>query len=360
MRLFNPIAIVLTVACGTSSPKSEPTSQSIKPKTTVEQAVSLDGMIDVPGGTVLLGPRMVEAVSGWQNTNGVMGMTPNEGKGQDQRAAGAPPPPGQPPSGGVGHLRPGSGMPSAPPNMPGNHAKPLNGKSELWTANPGNQMRPKKVRVLPFSMDKFEVTRSAYKIFIDTTGYRPPFVEENWADDGWNWKDSQIPTGTEDHPVVLVSWYDAEAYCLWQGKRLPTEAEWQLAALGDLSLNYDYPWGKTYQEDALNHGQMAAPNFDDSDGYLTTSPVGAFPKGDSPYGLSDMFGNVWEFTSDFRRSSWDFYTSTAIGPEAKGPGLYVAVRGGAYFFDLRPNPGGERNEFLSEIRRKTSGFRCAK
>ena len=73
-----------------------------------------------------------------------------------------------------------------------------------------------------------------------------------------------------------------------------------------------------------------------------------------------MFGNVWEFTSDFRRSSWDFYDTTEIGPEAKGPGLYVAVRGGAYFFDLRPNPGGERNEFLSEIRRKTSGFRCAK
>ena len=357
MRLSQPLICALLVACG-AEPQPEVRPQPSAPPST-PQVASVDGMISIPSGMVMLGPRVVEAVSGWQSPNDAMGMTPNAGKGPDQRAAGAPPPPGQPPSGGVGHLRPGSGVPSAPPNMPGNQAKPLKGKSELWTANPGNQMRPKKVRVAAFSMDQYEVTRKNYKEFIDATGYRPPFVEEEWADDGWNWADSQIPEGTEDHPVVLVSWYDAEAYCLWKGKRLPTEAEWQLAALGDIRLGYDYPWGKTYQEDALNHGQMAAPNFDDSDGYLTTSPVGAFPSGNSPYGLSDMFGNVWEFTSDFRRSSWDFYSTTDLGPEAKGPGLYVAVRGGAYFFDLRPNPGGERNEFLSEIRRKTSGFRCA-
>ena len=324
MRLPSTITLTLLMACGA---EPQPNATPRPPIPLSPQVASINGMVDIPSGTVMLGPRAVDAVSGWQSPNEAMGMTPNAGKGPNQRAAGAPPPPGQPPSGGVGHLRPGSGVPSAPPNMPGNHAKPLKGKSELWTANPGNQMRPKKVRVAAFAMDQYEVSRKHYKEFIDATGYRPPFVEEEWADDGWNWADSQIPDGTEDHPVVLVSWYDAEAYCLWKGKRLPTEAEWQLAALGDLSLGYDYPWGKTYQEDALNHGQMAAPNFDDSDGYLTTSPVGAFPKGDSPYGLSDMFGNVWEFTSDFRRSSWDFYGTTELGPEAKGPGLYVAVRG---------------------------------
>jgi formylglycine-generating enzyme required for sulfatase activity len=125
-------------------------------------------------------------------------------------------------------------------------------------------------------------------------------------------------------------------------------------------MGYSYPWGVNYKDNALNHGQMQAPNYDDSDGYLRSAPVGSFPSGNSPYGLSDMFGNVWEFTSDYRRSSWDFYTGEQKDVTATGPGLYVAVRGGAYFFDLRPNPGGERNEFLTEIRRKTSGFRCAK
>lgn len=230
----------------------------------------------------------------------------------------------------------------------------------MWTANPGDQMRPKKITVSDFWIDETEVTRISYKEFLDATGYRPPFVEEEWADDGWNWKNGNFPPDTGNHPVVLVNWYDAEAYCSWRGKRLPTEAEWQLAALGDLSTGNAYPWGKKYREDALNHGQMAAPNYDDSDGYTTTSPVGSFPNGNSPFGLADAFGNVWEFTADYRRSSWDLYTKKEHDAQAGGPGLYVAVRGGSYFFDLRPNPGGERNEFLSEIRRKTSGFRCAK
>ena len=75
-----------------------------------------------------------------------------------------------------------------------------------------------------------------------------------------------------------------------------------------------------------------------------------------------MFGNAWEFTKDARRASWSFYTNvkSATDTYAAGPSLYVAVRGGSYFFDMRPNPGGERNEFLTEIRRKTSGFRCAR
>ncbi|MEC7987877.1 MAG: SUMF1/EgtB/PvdO family nonheme iron enzyme [Myxococcota bacterium] len=318
-------------------------------------------MIYIPGGSVKLGPRTLSAVPGWTPPSDPTGITPGGGSGNNNRAAGGPPV-HRPGGKGVGHVRPGSGMPSAPPNMPGNKAKFTGGIEEKWTANPGNQQKHLQVSVSGFWMDKTEVTRKAYKEFLDETGYRPPFVDENWAADGWNWSGTDYPKGTGDHPVLMVNWYDAQEYCFWKGKQLPTEAQWQLAALGDVSWENDYPWGKNYKHNVHNHGKILAPNFDDSDGYLYTSPVGKFPEGKSPYGLLDVFGNAWEFTADYRRPSWKFYENTDDSSDvyAPGPGLYVAVRGGSYFFDLRPNPGGERNEFLTEIRRKTSGFRCAR
>ena len=319
-----------------------------------------NGMIYIPGGIVELGPRTISAVKGWEPPKNPMGVTPGGGTGKNNRAAGAPPmhmPKGK----GVGHVRPGSGMPSAPPNMPGSHAKNV-GEEKYWTANPSVHQKTKTITISPYWIDKTEVTRAQYKKFLEETGYKVPYVDEKWAEDEWNWNGTTPPKGTENHPVVMINWYDAQEYCRWQGKDLPTEAQWQLATLGDVSLGNVYPWGTTYDHNASNHGQIASPNFDDSDGYLRTSPVGSFPSGSSPYGLLDTFGNAWEFTKDSRRASWKFYDNIDSGTDAyaPGPSLYVAVRGGSYFFDMRPNPGGERNEFLTEIRRKTSGFRCAR
>ena len=64
-------------------------------------------------------------------------------------------------------------------------------------------------------MDLTEVTRKDYKEFLEATGYRPPFIAEEWAEDGWNWNGTDYPEGTADHPVVMVSWYDAQEYCIW-------------------------------------------------------------------------------------------------------------------------------------------------
>ncbi len=398
MRIF----IALIAGCGGEEPP---------PPLELPAALEVsDGMVKVPAAVVRLGPRHVPPVEGYQAPSGPEGMTPGMGEGSNRRAAGAPPPvqpgghspgtsgpgshngpPNGPPlSGGAGshgpggngppgppgsisnnHVR-GGGAPSAPPGMPGN-AMPSKVAKKLWETGAGGQrLQPIEVSVSSFWIDLTEVTRAQYKEFLDATGYRPPFVAEEWAEaDPWNWSGTDYPEGTGDHPVVLVSWYDATEFCAWAGKRLPTESEWQLAALGPASGGRIFPWGDTYEDSRLNHGKMDAPNYDDSDGYEFTSPVGAFPTGRSPYGLYDAFGNAWEFTSDWRRDDWSMYvdaagealTSAATKGDditAPGPGLYAAVRGGAYFFDLRPNPGGERNEFLPEIRRKTSGFRCAR
>jgi hypothetical protein len=172
--------ITLLFACSESPKESHPAQSN--PTIIVAEE---NGMVQIPAGEVMLGPRVIAAVEGWQSPGIESGITPNLGIGEDQRAPGAPPPPGQ--ANGVGHLRPGSGTPSTPPNMPGNRAKPLKGKEERWSSNPGHQMKSKRIKVSSFWMDQTEVTRSAYQVFIDETGYRPPFVEEEWAEDEWNW-----------------------------------------------------------------------------------------------------------------------------------------------------------------------------
>ncbi|MBC04386.1 MAG: hypothetical protein CMJ34_13960 [Phycisphaerae bacterium] len=312
-----------------------------------------NGLVYVTGSWVELGPRRVAPL-----------------------VEVAPPPPadgGAAPSAAIGHHGEGGsargeqGPSERRGRVPG---RPRAGEAEKWTFRGGQDLSVMDVWVDAFWIDETEVSRSQYARFIEASGYRPPHVAEGWAAAGWNWDGSTPPDGTQDHPVVLVSWYDATEYCAWAGKRLPTEAEWQLAALGPWGHGRDYPWGNTYAADKLNHGRMETPNFDDSDGYRTTSPVGAFPSGESIYGARDMFGNAWEFTSDHRVDDWSHVSLTPAATtahptgvrqvHAAGPGLYVAVRGGSYFFDLRPNPGGERHRFLTEIRRKTSGFRCAK
>ena len=304
-------------------------SQELPAPPAPEVGEATAGMLPVPGGAVRLGAVVHPPAEGFT------------------------PPPAQHPHGPA---------PKGPPldsqGRPQKHPAPTN---TLHNAH----LEAIEVTVSPFWMDVTEVTRSAYSTFIEATGYPAPFVDEEWAREGWNWSGTDYPEDTGDHPVVLVNWYDARAYCNWASKRLPTEAEWQLAALGPAETERIYPWGNTYDPNALNHGMAVPPNFDDSDGYLTTSPVGAFPTGAGPYGHLDLFGNAWEYTADFRLSSWDQLlgdrsSGTVLDPHTPPTGHYVSVRGGSYFFDFRPNPGSERNAFLPELRRKTSGFRCVR
>jgi len=129
---------------------------------------------------------------------------------------------------------------------------------------------------------KNEVTNEQFARFVSATGYR--------AEGDWKVK---AKSGRNLHPVVNVSWNDAEKYCKWAGGRLPTEAEWEKAARG--KDGRVYPWGNTWERNRCNWLQSPkVPGMTDSSGSSGTAPVGSFPKGVSPYGLHDMAGNVME------------------------------------------------------------------
>jgi formylglycine-generating enzyme required for sulfatase activity len=139
-----------------------------------------------------------------------------------------------------------------------------------------------------FWIDRTPVTNAEYKRFLDANPEYPvPFAGEGWAQPyNWDKRLRTFPPGWADHAVVLVTWYDAEAYAEWAGARLPVDEEWEKAARG--TDGREYPWG-SWEEGRCNTVETQI--------YATT-PVGLYsPQGDSPYGCVDMAGNVWEWTA---------------------------------------------------------------
>ncbi len=152
--------------------------------------------------------------------------------------------------------------------------------NELGTLKPWYlDEHPKHQHHLPlFYIDRYEVTNAEYKIFIDATRSRPPVYFFGRG----------IPPGRESYPVTDINWYEAERFCQWKGKHLPSEAEWEKAARG--TDGQEFPWGNDYDKSKLNAGDSGIGDI---------APVGSFKTGMSPYGAMDMSGNVWEWTRDW-------------------------------------------------------------
>ncbi|MBI3397721.1 MAG: formylglycine-generating enzyme family protein [Deltaproteobacteria bacterium] len=199
---------------------------------------------------------------------------------------------------------------------------------------------PEHKRNLPaFYIDIYEVTNKRFKTFVDTTGYKPPD----------HWEGNKIPEGKEKHPVVYVSWFDAEAFCRWEGKRLPSEAEWEKAARG--TDKRTFPWGDKFSRDKAN-----TPQYGKED----TMPVASFESGKSPYGVYNMAGNVWEWTADWFKP----YPENTHPDENYGE-KYKVLRGGSwydctYYKCGISAPTYNRIFFNPQTRNNNFGFRCAK
>ena len=189
------------------------------------------------------------------------------------------------------------------------------------------------VTVSSYNIDLYPVTNAEYQEFVAATGHRLPR----------NWKDGTFPEGKGDHPVVWVSWHDAQAYAAWVGKRLPTEAEWEMAARG--TDGRTYPWGNAFDSTKCNSSES---------GVRDTVPVGSYPDNASPFGVLDMAGNVWEWTADwydaYRGSLYEF---SRFGEE------FRVLRGGSWYDGADLVRASSRNSAEPDFRFSTIGFRCA-
>jgi len=211
------------------------------------------------------------------------------------------------------------------------------------------------VRLRAYCVDATEVTVGAYRSCVGAGGCRSP---QSTVDPECNWGQS----ARENHPINCVNWNEAKSYCEWNGARLPTEEEWEYAARGIDGRTY--PWGEDAPGPGLLNGcgaeckAWAARNrmnwnalYDASDGWETTSPVGSFPTGNSPFGLKDMAGNVWEWTES--GYSADYGTSRTTEHRVYRGGS--SLNGEARFF-RSANRGGN----TPSNRSINLGFRCAR
>ncbi|CAL9346177.1 ergothioneine biosynthesis protein EgtB [Streptomyces sp. enrichment culture] len=243
--------------------------------------------------------------------------------------------------------------------------------TEPWALD--NERPAHRREMAPFHIDTTPVTNGAYQAFIEDGGYDDPrwWTAEGWAHvrrarlsaplfwrrDGGQWLRRRFGV-TEvvppHEPVLHVSWYEADAYARWAGRRLPTEAEWEKAARHDPAggRSTRYPWGDA--EPGPGHANLGQR-------HLRPAPVGSYPAGASPLGVRQLIGDVWEWTASdflpypgFRAFPYREYSEVFFGPEHK------VLRGGSFAVDPVACRGTFRNWDLPVRRQIFSGFRTAR
>ncbi|MBX3235682.1 MAG: formylglycine-generating enzyme family protein [Nitrospiraceae bacterium] len=193
-----------------------------------------------------------------------------------------------------------------------------------------------------FEIDLHEVTTRQYAAFLSQEKRITP----------WLWESVDLAVH-HDRPVIGVSWGDAEAYCRWRGRRLPTEAEWEKAARGtDGRL---YPWGNSAPTQAQANFALGA-RFSYSQALM---PVRSYETGVSPYGLFQMAGNVWEWVADWYEAGY-YERSPVRNPPGPEAGSFKVLRGGAWSDLPKYLLTYGRFKLSPDTQNSYTGFRCAK
>jgi formylglycine-generating enzyme required for sulfatase activity len=219
-----------------------------------------------------------------------------------------------------------------------------------------------------YSISKYPVTNAQYAAFVQDGGYTERW-RKCWTEAGWWWKSGRTGPRTyggvfdlPNYPVVMVTWYEAVAFCRWlterlreagelgpnQGVALPTEAEWEKAARGQDGRIF--PWGDEFDAAKCNVGDT---------GIGTTSAVGIFPAGASPYRALDVAGNVLEWVADWYGE--DYYSqSPTQNPTGPDFGIAKVLRGGSWLYDRWDARCASRFRIFPGARDLVVGFRCAR
>ncbi|MET0628077.1 MAG: formylglycine-generating enzyme family protein [Acidimicrobiia bacterium] len=232
------------------------------------------------------------------------------------------------------------------------------GDESVWAYAGDGEGPVHDVTLAPFRIGRCAVTNREFAAFVDATGHRTDAERFGWSfvfagllpDDfpdtrsvaatpwwrevfGADWCHPEGPQSDnndrQDHPVVHVSWNDAQAFCAWSGTRLPTEAEWEYAARGGAATSF--PWGDDLEpggEHRMNVFQGSFPGGNTgADGYLGTAPADAFaPNG---FGLHNVTGNVWEWCADWYDTRY-YAVSPHENPQGPDVGEQRVIRGGSF------------------------------
>jgi sulfatase modifying factor 1 len=232
-------------------------------------------------------------------------------------------------------------------------------------------------RLKPYFLDKSPVTVAQFRAFVNATNYKTEAEEfgnagvihestgKNWIlKDGANWQypmGADFPAAKDNHPVTQVSWRDAMAYAQWAGKRLPHEIEWEHAARNAINSRTIYPWGDSLSTSLgfkANVWNGIFPEFNKvEDGFTETSPIGQF--GETPIGLTDMSGNVWEWCLNYKFD----YRALLIDDFPGGMDKEKAQRGGSFLCEPTWCHGyrvSGRSSSTPETSLFHIGFRCLK
>jgi formylglycine-generating enzyme required for sulfatase activity len=166
-----------------------------------------------------------------------------------------------------------------------------------------DELPQREVHLDEFFIEQYEVTNAQYAMCVGNGVCNPPSPTSSNNRASY-FDDPQYA----DYPVIYVTWYDADRYCQWADRRLPTEAEWEKAARGENGKLW--PWGNSFSSERCNLRHAVAPNTFD------TAQVGSYPEGASPRGAMNMVGNVWEWVADWYDQA---YYASAVGRNPEGP-----------------------------------------